>query len=208
MRRSYLIVFAAAAAFAAAAGSAAFAEHGGRPLNLPPKGSADLFFFDGEGAFRGFESGGPAAVDIFIFGWSFDGNDPNSPFVASSPADTRTNDPMLPTPWHYAYKETTFAYDQINVEALNQTPNALVGPGRLAMFDDSILKVTNSILRSEVIGAGDRSTVEISNSRLMGQLEMRSAGSMTLSLVTPLERFFETPNLRLIAENGDRKSVV
>jgi hypothetical protein len=68
--------------------------------------------------------------------------------------------------------------------------------------DDSILKVTNSILRSEVIGAGDRSTVEISNSQLAGELQMRSVGSMTLSVVTPFQRPSEAPNLRLIAEDG------
>lgn len=196
--RSCLIVFAAAAAIP----SAALAEHGGRPANLPPMGSANLSFIDGAGLVRGFESGGPGAVGIFIYGWTFDRNDPNSPFVASSPVDTRTNERLLPDPWLYAYNETTFAYDRINVETLNQTPNALVGPGRIAMFDDSILKVTNSILRSEVIGAGDRSTVQISNSQLAGELQMRSAGSMTLSLVTPFQRPSEAPNLRLIAENG------
>ena len=196
--RSCLIVFAAAAAIP----SAVLAEHGGRPANLPPMGSANLSFIDGAGAVRGFESGGPGAVGIFIYGWTFDSNNPNSPFVASSPVDTRTNAALLPDPWLYAYNETTFAYDRINVEALNQTPNAMVGPGRIAMFDDSILKVSNSILRSEVIGAGDRSTVEISNSQLAGELQMRSVGSMTLSVVTPFQRPSEAPNLRLIAEDG------
>lgn len=196
--RSCLIVLAAAAAIP----SAALAEHGGRPANLPPMGSANLSFIDGAGAVRGFESGGPGAVGIFIYGWTFDSNDPNSPFVPSSPVDTRTNAALLPDPWLYAYNETTFAYDRINVETLNQTPNALVGPGRIAMFDDSILKVSNSILRSEVIGAGDRSTVEISNSQLAGELQMRSVGSMKLSVVTPFQRPSEAPNLRLIAEDG------
>lgn len=196
--RSCLIVFAAAAAIP----GAAFAEHGGRPANLPPMGSANLFFFDGEGGFSGGETGGPGATDIHIWGWSFDARNPNSPFVASSPAATKTNELLSPTPWWYAYNATSFTFANINVEALNQTPNALVGPGRIAMFDDSILKVTDSVLRSEVIGAGDRSTVEISNSRLAGELQMRSAGSMTLSLVTPFQRPSEAPNLRLIAEDG------
>ncbi len=70
------------------------------------------------------------------------------------------------------------------------------------MFDDSMLKVTDSILVSQLIGAGDRSKVEISNSKLQGELQMRSAGSMTLSRVTPFERFGGSPNLHLIADNG------
>lgn len=201
MIRSRLIVLAMAAAFAGATGSEALAEHGGRPLNVPPKGSANLNFLDGDGSIRGFESGGPGAVGIFIYGWSFDGNNPNSPFVASSPVDTRTKETLLPDPWRYAYNETTFAYDQINVEAFDKNPSAL-GPGRIAMFDDSILKVTNSILRTDVIGAGDRSTVQVSNTRLAGELRMRSTGSMTLSAVTPFQTPFEAPNLRLIAESG------
>ncbi len=90
-------------------------------------GSADLIFIDGDGTVRGGESGGPGAVDMNIYGWSFDNNDPNSPFVASSYEDTRTNEAMFPEPWCYAYNATTFTYAQINVEALNQTPDAALG---------------------------------------------------------------------------------
>lgn len=190
-------------AAAAACPLAAMAEHPGRPANLPPLGSAHLYFVrDDSGAIHAAERGVPFSVNILVFGWSFDPNVPDSPFVSSGPAYTLTDSGLDGSLWWYGYQLTQFTFDRVNVEYLKQNPNAPIGPERLALFDFSKLKVTDSILKSQIISASDYSDVEISNSQIAGSLQMRSVGTMKLTGVTRFGRFFENTGLGVLAARG------
>ncbi len=197
------------AALLATTFSVAYAEHSGRPANLPPVLPNTLFLYlDDDGVPIASEAGsGNTVATLNVFGWGFDPEDPNSPFEASSPAFT-SDDPQLGYDTRtqvYAYNGSILTLSNVNKHTLEDlNANLKVGPSYVVLYDQSQLAMTNSVIGN--LQLYDQSSANLTNTKFIDSsdgVEMNSSGMLNLTGITTLEQVgFDGSLPTVIANKG------